>query len=346
MKLLVLKLCALIAMCDGVLTVLWALQVPQFLDFISQNSAYLPGQPEAFQYELVAWIAGGVIVALLGLYGLFPKVKHKKRRAREIVFEGDHGEVVIQLDSVQRALTNVIGRMPEVKRVLVRVEPDDDGRRAMINADVVIYSQGDVRARQTANDVSEYIAQSAIHILGLEDLATIKLNVVGIEVNPKQASKQIRNEYHQRLEAQKRPKLEYQPVPASPTPVADQYEEARASIRANAATVAPAPAPESVPAHEHIADTESTASHRFTWEESRDDEGNLVIEAEKHHDSLALNENEGVFNESGFASTERDETALGEEDIPVAAEEMPNIVDEESATATAEDGEAKKRGWF
>jgi hypothetical protein len=57
---------------------------------------------------------------------------------------------------------------------------------------VVLENQADARARQTANVVTSYIAETAIKMLGLEDLATVNLNIKDIHLDPKAASEAIR----------------------------------------------------------------------------------------------------------------------------------------------------------
>lgn len=319
MKLLVLKLCSLLTIAVGIIGLAFVLNVPQLAEFLANNAEWLPATPEESIARFAGWLASAAVVTLLGIYGFVPKMGREKAKTREIHFEGEHGDVAIQLDSVQRALTNVIGRMPEVKRVQVSVSADKEGRRALINADVVLYSNPDVRARQTAHQVTEYISQSAINILGLEDLATIKLNVVGFEVNPKLVSKKIRADYKERMEAEKRPKLTYEP------PTEDTASKTSAAgIISAAAAIAPAPAPEAEA--EEIPTVEDAP---VALEEIEDDDLNAFETAESDWDS-------GELDVAPLEETPVDETATDE----ALAEETDETPSDES------NEEPKKKSWF
>jgi len=60
-----------------------------------------------------------------------------------ISFSGSHGEVTIQLDSVEATLARVVSKMPFVKKIWVRVIPSEDNHRAHVSADVWIYKNAE-----------------------------------------------------------------------------------------------------------------------------------------------------------------------------------------------------------
>ncbi len=126
-------------------------------------------------------IAIGLGVAVIGLLGLIPCRRRNKRKT--ISFPGTQGDVIIQLDSVEATLNRVIGRLPEVKKVAVRAVPSEDGRSVQITAEVLLYKRTGAGARETANRVSEAIAEAAENLLGVEEVTSVDLNVRGIVVD-------------------------------------------------------------------------------------------------------------------------------------------------------------------
>ena len=134
----------------------------------------------------VCGLAIGVAIAFISLPALFPL--RKPTRKKTISFAGSRGQVAIELDSIEATLGRVVGKMPEVKRVAVTLVPSEDGKRAQVTADVVINKgSGPVGARAIANQISDYLAETAVDILGVEDVTTVDLNVRGIVVHPPKA---------------------------------------------------------------------------------------------------------------------------------------------------------------
>jgi len=123
----------------------------------------------------------GVVIAVISVPALLPL--RKPRRKKTISFAGSQGQVAIELDSVETTLNRVVGKMQEVKRIAVTVVPSDDSRRAQVLADVVINKGPEaVGARTIANRISDYLAETAVDILGVEDVTTVDLTVRGIVV--------------------------------------------------------------------------------------------------------------------------------------------------------------------
>ncbi|MBI2424468.1 MAG: hypothetical protein HYV27_16680 [Candidatus Hydrogenedentes bacterium] len=210
MKLLVLKLASLILLTAGVVWLGYLLEFAPLTAYVEQ----LPAQIEVIKSQLPPGLsfaerlldpgflklAGAVFFLVAGLYGFLPRLP-KGTKNRKVQFNGSHGEVEIQLESVQATLNTVLARMPEVRKIQVKVTPTKDKRRAVIHADVVLEHQSDKSARETASLVTDYIAETATTVLGLEELADIKLNIQGIHVNPKKSSAAIRDEHSARLAA-------------------------------------------------------------------------------------------------------------------------------------------------
>lgn len=204
MKLFILKLLSLIVCCVGLISLGVALGLPEVQTYLLDPGAEflvslqdkLPPRLDFLKGALTLqglWFGGSVVAIVLGIYGFFPQFA-KYRRKKKIAYEGPHGEVEIYLDSVEQSLNQVIARMPEIKRSELQVVPQDNGRKALIRANVVINQQPGQNARAIAGLVSDYIAESATKLLGLEELANIELKVTGINVNTRKSSKAIRKE--------------------------------------------------------------------------------------------------------------------------------------------------------
>ena len=203
MKLFILKLLSLIVFAVGLLSLLVALGLPEVKGYLDQVPALiadlqskLPPELDFFREVLTVqglWFTASIVAIVFGIYGFAPR-STKWRKPKKISYEGPHGEVQIQLDTVEHSLNQVLARMPEIKRINVKVEPHDGGRRALIRAEVILLQRPGQNARALASLVTDYIAETASKLLGLEDLATIELKVTGIVVNSKKSSKAIRKE--------------------------------------------------------------------------------------------------------------------------------------------------------
>jgi len=206
MKLFILKLLSLVVAVVGCVSLIFALgladipEVKPYLDqipvILSDLQSKLP-QELAFLKDVLTvqglWFTGSIVALVFGIYGFSPKSR-KWRKPKKISYTGPHGEVQIQLDTVEQSLNHVLARMPEVKRINVKVDPQDGGRRALIRAEVVLLQRPGQNARALASLVTDYIAETASKHLGIEDLATIELKVTGIVVNTKKSSQAIRKE--------------------------------------------------------------------------------------------------------------------------------------------------------
>ncbi len=147
---------------------------------------------------LGVWAAAlGLLLLLLGFYGLMPE----RSRGRTITFRADHGDVAIELLPIQKTLTRVIGALPEVRRIRVRVVPEKNARKVGIHARVVLQNCADQGMRHTAAVVSECIAQAVTTSLGLEDLVNVRLTVTGVHVDAAAAARRLHDEVDSRLDA-------------------------------------------------------------------------------------------------------------------------------------------------
>ncbi|MCK5861703.1 MAG: hypothetical protein KAH38_04410 [Candidatus Hydrogenedentes bacterium] len=134
----------------------------------------------------------GVLLLLVGLYGLLPKFPARKNAT--ITFKDVNGDVTLQLKPIRKVLQKVMKRMPEVYSIKLDVLPDSNGQHARIEADVILKNCAALGARQCAKIVAECLATTARDLLGLEDLSTVCLNVKGIHVDAAATGKQIRDQ--------------------------------------------------------------------------------------------------------------------------------------------------------
>lgn len=210
MKLLVMKLASLFT-CVAGLFVLALLT--GFIHAGQLHAAYDTYAPPQVHDQLpFLWVeyAGAIALAVFGLYGFLPKLGGGKKK-RTVAFAGDHGDVIVHLDTVESTLTRVLSNMPEVKRINVHVEADPKTNKAKIVANCVLKDRPDVPARIAADAVNEYLHDAAGTILGIEDVASVKLNVVGVDVDAKASSKFIETEHAKRVQL-----LEAKRLPPAP----------------------------------------------------------------------------------------------------------------------------------
>jgi len=101
---------------------------------------------------------------------------------RKIIFHSEYGDIEIQLNSVERNIQRVLKKLPEIYKVKVRVFADETQEHAIVEADCVLCQNPDTpeHARQVAKRIGGYIALMARKTMGLEELATIKVNVVNV----------------------------------------------------------------------------------------------------------------------------------------------------------------------
>jgi len=127
---------------------------------------------------LLRWtIASGLII--IGVIGLIPW-RRRARDRRKIAFKGAHGNVSIQLDSVEQTLNRAARKITEAKRINAKITPSDNARNVHIQADVTLRKPAHVSAREVEARVSQFIVEQTKRILGEETAVTADLNIVDI----------------------------------------------------------------------------------------------------------------------------------------------------------------------
>ena len=190
MKLAIMKAVCLLAFVSGLF------MLGLVLDVNYAQIAYeyaLEHWPQQESGELNLRIPGAIFGILLiagGLYGVLPIIPSKRNAV--ITFKGPNGDIVLQLRPIQKVLLKMMRRMPEVYTIKVDVRPDNDGRRARIDADVVLQNCAALGARQCAKIVAACLTTTAQGLLGLEDLSAVCVNVKGVHVDVAATGKQIR----------------------------------------------------------------------------------------------------------------------------------------------------------
>jgi len=295
MKTFLLKLCSLLVLAAGVLLIAYELQLTPvttaLFDAYTQTVDLVPIAPEMLRLVL------GVVLGVVGVVALAPSPASRSKR-RVVMIPTDRGEASVQLDAVAKVLTGILKRMPEVKKAKVVARPTKDRRRAIIDAYVTLKQEPDLAARHTVNLVTEHITNSAVQILGMEDLAEVRLHVDSMKVNAKQAAKAI---------AAKHPELE------------QKLAERGAVALAGASAVAAAP----VEAIEEYEDEEPESPH---------EDGAIVDDAESE-----IGDNGNAAEEEDFeVASEADEepSPLSASDtVDDMITPLPPLVDDKDSAA-------------
>ncbi len=123
----------------------------------------------------------GVALIIAGLVGLIPWPR-RARDSRKIAFKGAHGNVSIQLDSVEQTLNRAARKISEAKRINARITPSDNARNVHIQADVTLRKPANVSARDVEARVSAFIVDQTKRILGEETAVTADLNIIDIVI--------------------------------------------------------------------------------------------------------------------------------------------------------------------
>jgi len=251
MKLVAMKLTCLFAALTGALLLAMLLGFVQTANLATWYDQYVPEQVRT-QLTLLQLEEGlAILLIVLGIYGFVPKFSRKKER--NVSFHGEHGDVIVHLDMVESTITRVLSNVPEVKKINVRVIPDKKGRKASIVADCVLHDRPEVPARQAADLVEEYLRSAAGNILGVEDVESVKLHVVGIEVDAKKSSQYLEEDHNARLKALEAKRLP--PAPGLLAGAAPLAIDAQLTPLAAEPIDAPTPPLTGIPEAEPIEDT-------------------------------------------------------------------------------------------
>ena len=168
----VFKLLSLVVLAAGVLLVAMYFQAPLY----EQVTAFI-GE----RWAQLAPVAGALLF-ILGLLGLLPL--SRKKRPNTISFPGEYGEVTIHLDSIEATLNRIVSKMPEVKKISVRLIPSEDSRRAEVTGSLWIYKGSEAAGvSEIVGKVQKHLRDTAINILGVEEIVMGKLDIPGIIVS-------------------------------------------------------------------------------------------------------------------------------------------------------------------
>ncbi|MFP4191678.1 MAG: hypothetical protein ACLFU6_06355, partial [Candidatus Hydrogenedentota bacterium] len=124
----------------------------------------------------------GLPLTVFAVMGLLPANGIGRGRKR-IIVPGAHGRVAIQLRSVEESLNRMASMLPEVNYIRVQVYPSKDSRRAAIRGEVYLRTSSQGSAAETANRVSDTLANTALNILGIEEVTDISLDVRSIIID-------------------------------------------------------------------------------------------------------------------------------------------------------------------
>ncbi|MEX2015452.1 MAG: hypothetical protein WD873_02370 [Candidatus Hydrogenedentales bacterium] len=125
--------------------------------------------------------AAAVILGVLLLIMLLPLWIWPSRKDKNITFAGNHGEVTVDLEPVERTLESVIQRLHEVKRVHdVRIKPiggkKDPKNKVQVIAYTTLIKDANADARRITERVNSFIQSHTRRILGIQDVE-VRLNV-------------------------------------------------------------------------------------------------------------------------------------------------------------------------
>lgn len=271
MKLLAMKLSSLLACVLGVALTAVVAGVIQPERLPELYATYVPPQVQEKLTLVGAEYIVAIVLFVFGLYGFLPKLPSKKAK-RTVAFTGDHGDVIVHLDMVESTLTRVLSNMPEVKKINVRVESEGKGNKAKIVADCVLHDRPEIPARQAADAVNEYLADAAGNILGVEDIQSVKLNIVGVEVDAKKSSLYLESEHASRMKALEAKRLAPAPgLLAGAAPLPEEVAPPLIPVRSEPAPFA------GVPDAEPVEDT-SNMNDPMPFVPSQNDEGDSTFE--------------------------------------------------------------------
>lgn len=138
-----------------------------------------PYLPENHLMRTSIRIGAGTVALVAGLFTLLPLGRCGRRR-RQIIFSSPHGNTIIRLDSVEASLNRALMKLPEIKRICVRLTPSEDQRKVHIQADMKVVGEG---AREAADRVGQEIRDAATRLLGVDEVTAVDIYVSGMDVD-------------------------------------------------------------------------------------------------------------------------------------------------------------------
>lgn len=191
MKLFLMKLCSLLVLLQGCLLLAWFLNLAPLTEplrnLYSQALVASPVPPLTLQILLAA------AFAVIGLVAFLPRFSGGSMR-RAVIIPTEHGNVAVQLEALRPALLKVLRKMPEIRKVRLRLKPTKGRGKVHIVAHIQLKQQASLDVRQHVDIVAAHIADSTVRLLGLENMAEVEVVVDGINVNAKAAAKAVQEE--------------------------------------------------------------------------------------------------------------------------------------------------------
>ena len=174
------KLISLAMLAGGVVLVLWTL--PQTTALVSPYIDRVLTTYSEFPDETATLVRYGIgaTVAVIGFLTFLPLAR-KRHLANAITFRGQHGPITIQLSPIESTLNRAISNVPEVKKVSIKLHPDDRGKRVSIYAEATLQKTLSTGTSEMFDRVQSQIRSSATHILGKNEIADVTLVVSNID---------------------------------------------------------------------------------------------------------------------------------------------------------------------
>lgn len=176
LQLLAVKLLGLAIMTGGGLLVAYRF-VPRIPEITHQLVALV--SPANFPLDYIILIPLGALLFVAGFLTLIPRLPRKTKRGY-ITFRGAHGDVRIDLDSIEVNLNKAVSKLSEVKKIEVKVFPTANGSSVQITGEVVLYKEPGVGALATLNYVRECVEMTAQGILGVNEVTSVELTVTDV----------------------------------------------------------------------------------------------------------------------------------------------------------------------
>lgn len=205
MKMLLMKFCSLLVIALGVLLLVWALGLTPITEPLWMYYGQLMANESV--PPIVVQVLVAAVLLVLGLIAFLPGGNPRSLR-RAVVIPTEHGQVAVQLDALRPVLLKVLRRMPEVRKVKLSIKPPRGKKKAMVTAFVSLRQQAKLDLRQHVDLITQHIAETAVKLLGIENLVDIEVFVDGIKVDAKAAAREVlasAGQFETRLLAQTAP---------------------------------------------------------------------------------------------------------------------------------------------
>ncbi|NLN93965.1 MAG: hypothetical protein GX130_11760 [Candidatus Hydrogenedens sp.] len=190
MKLLTLKLIALVVFLGGALSLGLALNLDQAQQVFDQCLAYWPATEGGVPYLGVPGIVVSALIALIALYAFFPRLPSGKKKY--ITRSSSEGTVVLELPPLRKSLLKVMRTMPEIAKIDVELRPDRSRKTVCVIANVILNNRKDFSEEMSATTVARVLAVTCKEVLGLEEISSIVVNVQGIRFDVDETCKKVR----------------------------------------------------------------------------------------------------------------------------------------------------------